>query len=108
LLVDDEPDITSLFRIGLEDSGFIVDTFNDPLIETFKQKVKDKKISFYDLALLDIKMPKMNGFELFNQIRQVNDKIKVCFITAFDLQKDKSRDVTSKSVFFKAHISSNV
>jgi CheY-like chemotaxis protein len=40
------------------------------------------------LALLDIKMPKMNGFELFNEIRRVNDKITVCFVTAFDLQKE--------------------
>lgn len=92
LIVDDEPDITLLYRIGLEDSGFIVDAFTDPLLalETVKQKLKDK-ISFYDLALLDIRMPKMNGFELFNEIRKINDKIKVCFITAFDLQNAESK-----------------
>jgi CheY-like chemotaxis protein len=69
LLVDDEPNITSLFSIALEDCGFIVDLFNDPLLalETFKQKYKEK--SSYALALLDVKMPNMNGFELFNQIR---------------------------------------
>jgi DNA-binding response OmpR family regulator len=94
LLVDDDPDITFAFRMGLEDSGFVVDAFNDPLLalESFKQKAKkdnDKKSS-YALALLDIKMPKMNGFELYREIRKVNDKVKVCFITAFDMQKEES------------------
>jgi DNA-binding response OmpR family regulator len=86
LLVDDEPAITSLFSTALEDCGFKVDSFNDPLLalENFK-----RKNSSYALAVLDIKMPGMNGFELFNQIRKVNDKIKVSFITAFDLEKDE-------------------
>ena len=45
LLVDDEPNITSLFSIALEDSGFKVDSFNDPLLalDTFKQKYKEQK-----------------------------------------------------------------
>ena len=88
-LVDDEPDITSCFRTGLEDSGFIVDAFNDPLLalETLKRKVKEGSSS-YALAVLDIKMPKMNGLELFNQIRNLNNRIRICFVTAFDLQKE--------------------
>lgn len=85
LVVDDEPDITLAFSMGLEDSGFEVDAFNDPLLalESFKEKKS------YDLALLDIKMPKMNGFELCREIRKVNDKVKVCFATAFDIQKEE-------------------
>ena len=85
LLVDDEPDIAFALSIGLEDNGFVVDAFNDPLLalEAFKEKKS------YDLALLDIKMPKMNGFELFKEIRKVNDKVKVCFATAFDIQKEE-------------------
>ncbi|MGA7899588.1 MAG: response regulator, partial [Nitrososphaeraceae archaeon] len=35
----------------------------------------------------DIKMPKMNGFELYNEIRKIDDKVPVCFITAFDIEK---------------------
>ena len=97
LLVDDEPAITSLFSIALEDCGFKVDSFNDPLLalETFKQKYKERNSS-YVLALLDIKMPRMNGFELFNEIRKINDKIKVCFITAFDPQNEMKELKTSK------------
>lgn len=86
LLVDDEPDITLAFSMGLEDSGFVVDAFNDSLLalEAFKEENKS-----YTLALLDIKMPKMNGFELCNEMRKVNDKVKVCFVTAFDIQKEE-------------------
>jgi DNA-binding response OmpR family regulator len=94
LLVDDEPEITSLFRIGLEDAGFAVDTFNDPLLalKTFEQDNNQKKPS-YALALLDIRMPKMNGIELFKEIRKINDKIKVCFVTAFDIQKEQLKTI---------------
>jgi two-component system, OmpR family, response regulator ChvI len=89
LLVDDEPDITLPFRIGLEDSGFEVDAFNDSVMALSKFKERS-----YVLALLDIKMPKMNGFELYNELRKINEKLKVCFITAFDVQKD---DLTALS-----------
>ena len=83
LLVDDEPDITLPFRIGLEDSGFEVDAFNDSVMALSKFKNRS-----YVLALLDIKMPKMNGIELYNELRKINKKLKVCFITAFDVQKE--------------------
>ena len=90
LLVDDEPDITLAFSMGLEDSGFTVDAFNDSLLalEAFKEENTS-----YTLALLDIKMPKMNGFELCNEMRKVNDKVKVCFVTAFDIQKEEEEDL---------------
>jgi len=89
LVVDDEPDITLAFSMGLEDSGFIVDAFNDPLsaLESFKEKKS------YALALLDIKMPKMNGFELYKEIRKIDDKVKVCFVTAFDIQREEEDDL---------------
>jgi DNA-binding response OmpR family regulator len=91
LLVDDEYDITFALSIGLEDNGFEVDAFNDPLLalQTFKENEdKNNKNESYALALLDIKMPKMNGIELYNEIRKIDDKVKVCFITAFDIQKE--------------------
>jgi DNA-binding response OmpR family regulator len=85
LLVDDEPDITFALSIGLEDNGFVVNAFNDPLLAL--QSFKDQKEGSFALALVDIKMPKMNGFELYNEIRKIDDKVPVCFITAFDIEK---------------------
>ena len=80
LLVDDEVDITTAFALGLKDDGFKVDAFNDSL-----QALSDFKSGFYDLVLIDYKLPKMNGFELYKEIRKIDDKVKVCFITAFDV-----------------------
>jgi DNA-binding response OmpR family regulator len=100
LLVDDEQDITFALSIGLEDNGFVVDTFNDPLLalQSFKEKDgKNNNRKSYDLALLDIKMPKMNGYELYNEIRKIDNKVKICFITAFDIQKDEHFDSIVKS-----------
>ena len=90
LVVDDEPDITLAFSMGLEDNGFTVDAFNDPLsaLESFKEEKKS-----YALALLDVNMPKMNGFELYNEIRKIDDKVKVCFVTAFDIRREKEDDL---------------
>ena len=95
MLVDDEQDITFALSIGLEDNGFVVDAFNDSLValQSFKDKKKNNNHNeSYVLALIDIKMPRMSGFELYNEIRQIDDKVKVCFITAFDIQKDEYFD----------------
>jgi DNA-binding response OmpR family regulator len=79
LLVDDEPDITKGVKMGLEMKGFQVDSYNDPLeaLQKFKPGV-------YDLALLDIRMPRLNGFELYRELVKVDDKVKVRFFTAFE------------------------
>jgi len=77
LIVDDEPDIALAFKIGLEDNGFIVDVFNDAQVALINFR-KGK----YDLLLLDIKMPKLNGMEFFLKMKEIDDKVKVCFITA--------------------------
>jgi len=88
LLVDDESDITIAFRMSLESNGFIVDTFNDPqgALSNFKEGV-------YDLLLNDIKMPKMNGFELYQEIERIDNKVKVCFITAFEVYYKSLREL---------------
>jgi CheY-like chemotaxis protein len=80
LLVDNESDIALAFKIGLEDNGFVVDAFDNPL-----KALSNFKTGFYDLLLLDIKMPEMNGFEAYQQMKEIDKKVKVCFITASEM-----------------------
>jgi CheY-like chemotaxis protein len=87
LLVDDEPDITMAFKLTLESAGFIVDTYQDPLLALSRFKP-----SYYNLVILDIKMPKMNGFELYSEMRKRDEQVKVCFITAGEMYYDDIRN----------------
>jgi DNA-binding response OmpR family regulator len=86
LLVDNEPDNTSVFSMGLEDAGFKVDAFNDSLLA-----LSNFKARFYDLSILDINMPNMNGFELYRKIRKVDEKVRVCFLTASEIYHESLR-----------------
>jgi CheY-like chemotaxis protein len=86
LLVDDETDITTLFKIALEDAGFIVYAYNDPVIA-----LSEFKPGYYDLVILDIKMQEMNGFELYANMRKVDNQVKFCFITAVQTYYDEVR-----------------
>ena len=81
-------DITNSFSLALEDSGlFEVDTYNDPLVA-----LSNYRPNFYVLLLLDIQMPKMNGFELHQKIRKIDNKVKVCFITAYNVDYTALRE----------------
>jgi DNA-binding response OmpR family regulator len=86
MIVDDEQDITTIFKMGLENNQFIVTTFNDP-VEAFSEF----RPGLYDLLILDIRMPGMNGFQLYRKIRDVDNKVKVCFLTAFDESRAEFR-----------------
>lgn len=77
LLVDDEYDITASLSMALVDYGFEVDSYNDPLAA-----LSNFKPSYYDLVILDVKMPDMNGLELYRELEKLHSQIKVCFITA--------------------------
>jgi two-component system, OmpR family, response regulator ChvI len=79
LIVDDEVDIANTFKLALECAGFIADVFNDPV-----KSLSVYKAGAYDLLLLDIKMPRMSGFELYDKIREIDDKVNVCFVTAYE------------------------
>jgi two-component system, OmpR family, response regulator ChvI len=101
LIVDDDTDITLTFKTGLEDKGFEVDVFNDPLevLSKFREKKNGSGgdsggifSSMYDLLLLDVRMPNMNGFELYREIKKIDDKIKVCFITAYEVFYEKLKE----------------
>ena len=79
LLVDDEVDVISLFKMVLEMNGFEVDAYTNPAAA-----LSDFKANSYGLALLDIRMPNMNGFELYKKIKEIDNNIMACFITAFE------------------------
>jgi two-component system, OmpR family, response regulator ChvI len=83
LIIDDEEDITSILKKGLEKYGYEIDVFNDPLLA-----LSSFRAGSYDLILLDIRMPKMDGFELYQRITQLDSKTKVCFMTAFEVYYD--------------------
>ncbi|HZA61494.1 MAG TPA: response regulator [Nitrososphaeraceae archaeon] len=86
LAVDDEPDLTKLCSLALEYHGFKVDTFNDP-----QEALSNYKPGYYDLVILDIKMPNMDGFELYDEIKKKDHKAKVCFLTASELYYEEFR-----------------
>ena len=88
LIVDDEPDVNLAVKIVLEENGFQVNTFTDPFLalENFR-----KQADMYDLLMLDIKMPDMNGFELYKQIKKIDDKVKICFLTAAEMGYNQFR-----------------
>ena len=96
LVIDDESDVTFTIKNILEDNGFAVDIFNDPILALIYYKV-----NFYDLIVLDIKMPKMDGFELYIKIREKDPKVKICFLTAiatFNEEFRKTRLVLGKTI----------
>jgi DNA-binding response OmpR family regulator len=77
MVVDDEYDITFTLQAGLEDGDFGVDTFTDPELA-----LSNFKSGLYDLVLIDIKMPKINGFVLYELLKTVDPGVKVCSLTA--------------------------
>jgi two-component system, OmpR family, response regulator ChvI len=117
LIVDDEPDVTFVYKQVLEDVGFKVNIFNDPLAALSKLKeiyshfpnVQQKTTTTatrttttkpYDLLLLDVRMPKMNGFELYREAKKIIKKghedregdIKTCFITAHEVYYEQLKE----------------
>jgi CheY-like chemotaxis protein len=80
LIVDDEADITSALKRGLEKYGFTVEVNNNPL-----SMLSSYKAGYYDLLIIDIRMPEMGGFELYQVIRKLDNRTKVCFWTAFEV-----------------------
>ena len=88
LLIDDEPDVTYTIKKILEDNGFKVDSFNDPILA-----LNYYKVNFYDLLILDIKMPKMDGFQLYTKIREKEPKVKICFLTAIATFNEEFRKI---------------
>jgi DNA-binding response OmpR family regulator len=92
LIVNSEDDVNLALKLALEEeNGFQVDSFNNPIsaLENFKN-------GFYDLLILGIVMPQMNGFELSEKIRRIGDKVKICFLTAGEIPGKVRFDMSSR------------
>ena len=96
LVVDDEADVALTFKVGLESyyyqdnekRRFEVYTYNDPL-----QALSEFKPHFYDLILVDVYMPDMNGFQFCEKILEVDANVRVCFISAAEINLEALREV---------------
>ena len=88
LLVDDEPDILFIFKRGLEINGFRVDAF-----DSSQNAMNSFKPNVYDLAILDIQMPDMNGFALYRQIKKIDPAITACFLSSFEVDPDEYKQL---------------
>jgi DNA-binding response OmpR family regulator len=96
LIIDDDPDTTFSFKSGIEDSNnsskhnkrIEVITYNEPL-----KALSEFKPDFYDLLLVDINMPEMNGFELCEKILKIDINVKVCFVSAGGVNREAIREI---------------
>ena len=92
MFVDDEKDILSTVKRGLEsNNAFAVETFSSG--ESALQAFESHPENYYDLVITDIRMPKMNGFELYRRIKEKNQSMKIAFITAFEINKEEFNKV---------------
>ena len=90
LVIDDEPDANISLRKVLEKNGFIVDSYENPFLA-----LENFKPHYYDLLILDIKMPEMSGFSFYREIKKRDDKMKVCFLTAGEMYYGSYSDIFS-------------
>ena len=89
LIVHDEQDLTLSFKKALQNKGFNrVDTVNDPILA-----LNNFKAGSYDLLIIDIMMPQMYGFGLSEELKKIDNKVKVCFITAYEVNYQALRAV---------------
>jgi DNA-binding response OmpR family regulator len=98
LLIDDEPDIIYSIKRVLEDNEFVVDSYTDPTLA-----LSNFRPGLYDLILLDIKMPKMNGFDLYQKMKEIESNIKICFLTASELFYEEYRRLDAYPTLDKAY-----
>jgi FixJ family two-component response regulator len=87
LVVDDDADVTSTFKMVLEMNGFEVDAYTSPL-----SALSNFKPNEFGLLLLDIRMPAMNGFELFKKMKAIDSRVEACFITAFEDYREEFKE----------------
>ena len=103
MIIDDEIDITNLFKEILTSAGYEVNCFNDPL-EALAECTKNH--NKYVLIISDVRMPKMSGIELVKNIAEIDNNIKVILMTAFDITGEELKEVKiekflSKPIYLK-------
>ena len=86
LIIDDEPDIILTLRMALEQNGFRTDSYSDSILA-----YKNFRAGVYDLVLLDIKMPNVDGFQLYQKIKRTDSRVKICFLTASEFYDEEIR-----------------
>jgi DNA-binding response OmpR family regulator len=106
LVVDNERDITITLQVGLEEGGFDVDAFTDPSLA-----LKSFRPNYYDLVLIDIVMPSIDGFELYERLKKIDPDVKVCFLTASEMYHEEFRKTEhctlDKDLFLQKPISTD-
>jgi two-component system, OmpR family, response regulator ChvI len=106
LVVDDEPDINTLYHSILERAGYTVESYENPLLA-----LSNFIPYYYDAAILDIKMPEMNGLVLYTELRKRDRKIKICFLTAGEINVEKlvenKYDELDEDLFFQKPMQNN-
>ena len=107
LIVDDEKDVGRTLKMILENYGFDIDSFTDPAVA-----LEQFKPSLYDLTILDIRMPEINGFQLYDQLKSRDPNIKTLFITAlssvesYNTENSKVYPIKGKRHFVRKPVSS--
>ncbi|MGB6672278.1 MAG: response regulator [Candidatus Nitrosopolaris sp.] len=101
LIIDDEPDIILTLRLALEQNGFRTDSYSDSILA-----YKNFRAGVYDLVLLDIKMPNVDGFQLHQKIKRTDSRVKICFLTASEfydeeIRKEQGFDGFNKELFLR-------
>jgi two-component system response regulator ChvI len=101
LIIDDEPDIILTLRMALEQNGFRTDSYSNSILA-----YKNFRAGVYDLVLLDIKMPNVDGFQLYQKIKRTDSRVKICFLTASEfydeeIRKEQGFDGFNKELFLR-------
>jgi two-component system alkaline phosphatase synthesis response regulator PhoP len=99
LVVDDELDICLVLKIVLENYGFIVTYYCNPILA-----LNEFKSNFYDLIILDIQVPDINGMQLYREIRKRDMNVKICFFTANETLFDIASKFTPVYTFIRKPI----